>query len=195
MIKSDIKKAMQAAIEKIMQFGLEQDQAGKIIALFSREVILKRNDFWIEENNVCEHLGIITEGMCRHFYMNENGDEITRWVSLESDYITSFGSFIRGTKTNEHIQAIKPSKILVVHKDDWDAFYENHEFARIFWARVIEQHLIGMEERIFSLISLNAKNRFEYLKNAYTKLFMNVPDKYLASILGINPPTSKSITF
>jgi hypothetical protein len=44
-----------------------------------------------------------------------------------------------------------------------------------------------MEERVSSLIALNAKNRFEYLRNRYPKLVMNVPDKYLASILGIEP--------
>ena len=178
---------MHPSIEKIMQYGLDQNQAMQIISLFKTEVILKRNDYWLKENTICQQLGFITEGMCRHFYINDNGDEITRWVSLENEFITSLGSFIWKTKAKENIQTITPTKILVVQKEDWDVFYRDHEFARIFWTRAIEEYLIGMEERVFSLIALNARNRFEYLRNSYPKLMMNVPDKYIASIIGVNP--------
>jgi hypothetical protein len=178
---------MQQTIEKIMQFGLDQEQALQISSLFKTEVILKKNDFWLKENTVCEHLGFITEGMCRYFYVNDNGDEVTRWVSIENEFTTSLGSFIRKIRTKENIQAISPAKIQVAQKDDWDVFCKDHEFARIFWSKAIEEYLIGMEERVYSLIALNAKHRYENLRNNYPKLVMNVPDKYLASILGIKP--------
>lgn len=174
-------------IEKIMKSGFNQNQALQIIGLFKTEVNLKKNDLWLKENEICQHLVFITEGMFRHFYINEDGDEITRWVSLENAFITSLGSFIRQTKTKENIQAITPTKILVAKKEDWDVFCKDHEFARSFWTRAIEDYLIGMEERVFSLIALSAKNRFDYLKKSYPDLVMKVPDKYIASILGINP--------
>ena len=178
---------MHPSIEKIMQFGLDQNQATQIISQLKTEVILKRNEFWLKENTVCRHLGIITEGMCRHFYINDHGDEITRWVSLENEFVTSIGSFIRKTKAKENIQAITPTKILVAQKEEWDLFCKENEFARFFWLKAIEEVLIGMEERVFSLIALNAKNRFEYLRNNYPKIVMNVPDKYIASIIGVKP--------
>ena len=178
---------MHPIIEKLKQFGLDQNQVMQFISLFKTEVILKRNDFWLKENTICQQLGFITEGMCRHFYINDNGDEITRWVSLENEFVTSLGSFIKETKANENIQAITPTKILVAQKEDWDVFFKDHEFARIFWMKAIEEYLIGMEERVYSLIALNAKNRYEKLKQNYPKVVAKVPDKYLASILGIKP--------
>jgi hypothetical protein len=178
---------MHPSIKKLMQFGLDQNQATQISSLFKTEVILKRNDFWINEDTICQQLGFITQGMCRHFYIKDNGDEITRWVSLEDEFVTSVGSFIRKTKTHENIQAIAPTKILFVQKEDWDVFLKDHEFARIFWTKAIEEYLIGMEERVFSLIALSAKNRYEYLRNSYPQIVMNVPDKYIASIIGVKP--------
>jgi CRP/FNR family transcriptional regulator, anaerobic regulatory protein len=178
---------MNPIVEKITQFGLDQNQALQISSIFKTEVFLKKNDIWLKENAVCEHLGFITAGMCRHFYINDNGDEITRWVSLENEFITSLGSFIRKMKTNENIQAIATSKIFVAQKEDWDAYCNDHEFARIFWTRAMEEYLIGMEERVYSFIALNAENRYKYLKNSYPGIVLNVPDKYLASILGIQP--------
>jgi hypothetical protein len=43
---------MHPSIEKIMQFGLDQNQALQIISLFKTEVILKRNDFWLKGFNI-----------------------------------------------------------------------------------------------------------------------------------------------
>lgn len=178
---------MNPIVEKILQFGLDQNQALQISSIFKTEVILKKNDIWLKENTVCEHLGFITEGMCRYFYTNDNGDEVTRWVSIENEFTTSLGSLIRKIRTRENIQAISPAKILVAQKEDWEAFCKDHEFARIFWSKAIEGYLIGMEERVYSLIALNAKHRFENLRYNYPWLVKNVPDKYLASILGIKP--------
>jgi CRP-like cAMP-binding protein len=174
-------------IQKIMQLGLDENQARELVSLFKDEVSLKRNDFWLSENTICQHLGFISAGMCRHFYYNDKGDEITRWVSLENEFITSIGSFIRQNKTTENIQALQPTKILVLNKEDWENFCKKNQNAYFFWARAIEEYLIGLEERIYSLIALNAKDRYELLRKTYPQIILNVPDKYLASILGIKP--------
>lgn len=178
---------MHPLIEKLMQLGLDQNQALQMTSLFKTEVNLKKNDFWLKRNMTCQKFGFIIDGMCRLFYINDKGNEITRWVSIENDFITSLGSFIRKTNTNEYIQAITTSKILVAQKEEWDSFCNDHEFARVFWTRSMEEYLIGLEERVYSLIALNGENRYKYLKKSYPSLVLNVPDKYLASILGIQP--------
>ncbi len=53
---------MHPMIETLIQFGLDQNQALQISSIFKTEVILKKNDIWLKENTVCEHLGFITEG-------------------------------------------------------------------------------------------------------------------------------------
>ena len=63
--------------------------------------------------------------------------------------------------------------------------YNEEPFVRDFWTRSIEYYLIGMEARVYSLIALNAKSRYEQLLKDYPLLVSEVPNKYLASILGI----------
>jgi len=169
------------------KFGLNERQSEQFLSLFQNEVSLKKGEFWLREGEVCQHLGIITEGMCRHFFTNENADEITRWVSLESDFVTSLGSFVRGSESNENIQAISPTKIMVVDKAAWNAFYRENEFARQLWTVALEDYLIGLEERLFSQISQKAQDRFAFLQQNYPRMVRQVPNKYLASILGVNP--------
>jgi len=178
---------MQTLIEKFRLFGIDEREAIKLASIFSTQITLNKNEFLLKENSVCKQLGFVTEGMCRYYYINDNGDEVTRWVSLENEFTFSLGSFIRQIRTHENIQAIKPTKILVAEKQDWDAFCRENEYARLFWTIAIEEYLIDIEARVYSLIALNAKNRYENLKQNYPKLVREVPDKYLASILGVKP--------
>jgi signal-transduction protein with cAMP-binding, CBS, and nucleotidyltransferase domain len=178
---------MKALIEKIKLFGLDETKAIKLASIFSIETVLDKNDYFLNKNSVCTQLGFITKGMCRYYYVSENGDEVTRWVSLENEFTTSLGSFIMQSKSQENIQAIKPTTILSVEKEIWTSFYKEELIAQKFWTKAIEKYLIEIEERVYSLIALNAQSRYEILKQNYPKLVREVPDKYLASILGIKP--------
>jgi hypothetical protein len=60
-------------------------------------------------------------------------------------------------------------------------------FAQTFWTKAIQEYLIEIEARVYSLIALNAQSRYDRLIQNYPKLVSEVPDKYLASILGIKP--------
>jgi CRP-like cAMP-binding protein len=178
---------MQALIEKTKLFGLDEDQAIKLASIFSTEIVLDKNDFFLTENSICSKLGFITTGMCRYYYVTENGDEATRWVSLENEFTTSIASFIKQSKTHENIQAIKPTTILAVEKEEWTNFCKEETFAQTFWTKAIQEYLIEIEARVYSLIALNAQSRYDRLIQHYPKLVSEVPDKYLASILGIKP--------
>ena len=173
--------------DKLKLFGLDDKQAIKMSSIFSTQLILNKNDYLLREKSVCMQVGFIVEGMCRYFYVSDSGDEVTRWVSLENEFVISFGSFIKQSKTHENIQAIVPTKILAAQKEQWDNLCNEEEFARFFWTKSIEEYLIGIEARVYSLIALNAKNRYNSLIQDYPKLVRAVPDKYLASILGIKP--------
>jgi hypothetical protein len=132
--------------------------------------VLDKNDFFLTENSICSKLGFIITGMCRYYYVTENGDEATRWVSLENEFTTSIASFIKQSKTHENIQAIKPTTILAVEKEEWTTFCEEEIFAQTFWTRAIQEYLIEIEARVYSLIAMNAQSRYNTLIHNYPKL-------------------------
>jgi len=178
---------MNEFIDTLKLFGLDEKQAIKMSSIFSTQLILNKNDYLLKEKTVCAQVGFIIEGMCRYFYVSNSGDEVTRWVSLQNEFVLSFGSFIKQSKTHENIQAIVPTKILVAPKQQWDALCREEEFARMLWTKSIEEYLIEIEARVYSLIALSAQNRYKSLIQNYPQLVREVPDKYLASILGIKP--------
>ena len=130
---------MNPIVEKVRQFGL--DQALQISSIFKTEVILKKNDIWLKENTVCEHQGFITEGMCRYFYINGNGDEVTRWVSIENEFTISLGSFLRKIRTREDVQAAVRPKCWLPKRKSGKLFVKTTSLP-VFLARTLEGYLI-----------------------------------------------------
>jgi len=76
---------------------------------------------------------------------------------------------------------------LVIQKDDFRKYYEKSSMLRNIWTNNIEYHYLGMEERVFSLIALNADQRYGLFCNQYPGFIKKVPQKYIASMLGIEP--------
>ena len=169
-----------------IQHGLSEEQAIIMGSVFKEELVIEKGDYYLKTGQTCESIGFITNGMCRYYYDTDKV-EITRYVSFENEFITSLGSFIMDTPSIENIQAIKPSNVLITSKNDWQKLYQEHEFIRNFWTKTIENNYIGMENRVFNLIALTAEERYHWMLKNQPKFNQLVPDKYVASILGIQP--------
>jgi hypothetical protein len=92
------------------ELGLPKADIDQFESIFTERISFENGQFFIEEGAIVKGIGFITKGAFRYFYYNE-GEEITRWVSLEGDFITSLSSFIDRKPTTENIQAMKESEL------------------------------------------------------------------------------------
>lgn len=166
--------------------GLTPEQSQMLGAYFTDQMKLSRGDYFLKEGKVCNHVGIVMKGMCRHFYRTKDGD-VTRWVALPGTYVISLKSFIQQSPAVENIQAIEATEIATMPRTTWLNLYDEHEFLRTYWLRNIEENYVGMEERVFNLIAKTAEERYYWTLENQPRLTQEVPDKYLASMLGIHP--------
>jgi CRP/FNR family transcriptional regulator, anaerobic regulatory protein len=171
----------------LRQMGFSPGEADRFAAIFTTPVHVPKNGRFHSEGVVCEQLGFMTEGMLRYYYLTESGEEVTRWISMENEFVTSLSSFITQTPAQEIIQAIKPATILTATREDWLALYEQEAFVRQFWVKAIEANYVGMETRVANLISMTAQQRYEWVRQHQPRFITDVPDKYLASMIGIQP--------
>jgi CRP-like cAMP-binding protein len=177
---------MNSITDTFKNLGLSAEQTEKLSNVFKHTVKLKKGDFFHQNTQICDKIGFLESGMLRYFYDTEKND-FTRWVALESDFVTSLGSFISHKCVPENIQAIQPCKIIYANQDDWNMIYQEEHFVREFWTKAMEENYIGMENRLFNMIALSAEARYEWILKNYPKFNRYIPDKYLASMLGITP--------
>jgi CRP-like cAMP-binding protein len=147
---------------------------------------LKTDEFFAKEGMVCSNIGFIQKGMIRHYYIDDS-TETTRWVSLEGEFITSLGSFIQHKPSNHYLQAISPCELWVIPKSDFDKIHRDSPLVQRLWVRMMEMICLGFEDRIYQQLSRDAEKRYLYMMEKWPHIIKNVPQKYIASMMGIKP--------
>lgn len=147
--------------------------------------ILKKNDFLIQEGNICNEIVLIKTGILRSFYRNSEGNEITKCIAFENELASAYSSFITQQPTFENIQAICNTEVIVLKRKDIYNLYENSLEWQKLGRLLTELEYIQLENRTVSFQKQTAKERYDTLINNHSKYLKYIPLKYLSSYLGI----------
>ncbi len=147
---------------------------------------LKKGDFFIKEGAIATHIGFIISGKIIHYY-NVDGKELTRWVSIQNNFVTAFISFINGSKSLENLACIEDVEIILYDKNYFQNTLMLFKEIELLWKQTLETNMIGYEHRIYQLITTKAEERYLNFRKTYPWFEKEVPQKYIASMLGIEP--------
>ncbi len=156
------------------------------------KVMLAKNEYLLNEGQVCRHLYFLEHGALRGFY-NLDGKEITHWFGFENDFVTSFHSFTTREPAVENIQLLEGSILWAISKDTVaDLFNQYHEIERL--VRIAyEKYYIRLEERFVNAQFKTARERYENLLQQTPHILERVPLGCVASYLGISQETLSRI--
>lgn len=157
-----------------------------MLSLF-KPLMLKKDDYFLEIGKRCNQVAFIKSGMLRIYYPNDKGEETTCYFSLPNEFVTSFSSFTTGNRSIENIQAILPTEIFVIEKQDLEMLYKKIPVTQEFGRKAAENLSIIMEKRISLFLNNSADERYQFLLSQNPILIQTVPLQYLASFLGISP--------
>ncbi|MBL7910546.1 MAG: Crp/Fnr family transcriptional regulator [Bacteroidia bacterium] len=148
---------------------------------------LKKKDYFLEMGRKCNEVAFIKSGMLRIFYHNDRGEETTCYFSLPNEFVTSFSSFTTQTPSMENIQAILPTELFIIAKQDLEMLYHKIPATQEFGRKAAENLTLIMEKRISLFLNNSADERYQILVKNSPALVRTVPLQYLASYLGISP--------
>jgi CRP-like cAMP-binding protein len=152
---------------------------------------VSKNDFVLREGETCKDLIFVQSGCLRLFYIHQ-GIEVSVWFALQNSSAIEIYSFISETPTNNYLQAIEDTEILYLPKTELDKLYISHpimqEMMRKFWEDVI----LNLLERFTALQRDSAEQRYLDLMNK-PELLQTIPQKYLASFIGVTPTSLSRI--
>ena len=173
-------------------FGISEAHLNAISKMFKEERI-EKNDFYLKKDQFCNKLSFITEGNLRIFDIAANGKEITQWISTPGDFITDLSGLIFRTKARRDIKALSNTKLYTIYRTDYELIGGEvpnwDKLEKLFIAKCF----ITLEDRVFSFLSMDSKERYEHLFAYKPSLFNEVPLQYLASMLGMSPETLSRI--
>ena len=152
-----------------------------------RQKIVKRRQFILSSGDVCKHYNFIAEGCFKMYKVDENGKEHNLHFAIENQWITDIGSFHSEQPSQLYIEAIEPSVILQISKQNLIYFYEKSiKFNRIFRV-IVENEYVLLQNRLLQNISTSAERRYLEFIRLYPNLFNRISNVQVASYLGITP--------
>jgi CRP-like cAMP-binding protein len=176
-------------VSKFMQLTPLDKEA---IELNFKPIFLKRKDFLLKENRVCDFVAFLNSGVIRHYHIKD-GNEITCDITLNNNFITDFKSLTQNAPSKYYFQVLKDAELLVIVKSELYRLYAENRNIESF-GRIMAEHVAQRTIDIaMSLSSEKPEERVEKLVKGRPELFQEVPQRYLANLLGISPESLSRI--
>lgn len=153
---------------------------------------LKRKDFLLREGTVCNFVAFLNTGIIRHFHIKD-GNEITCDITLQNNFITDFRSLTQNIPSGYNFQILKEAELMVIKKNDLFRLYEENRNIESLGRIMAEQVAQRTIDIAMSLSSDKPEERVEKLICQRPDLFQEVPQRYLANLLGLSPESLSRI--
>lgn len=175
---------MKSIFQSIQNFSAEElNLLDDLITLRT----LKKGEFLLTENQVCNEIVFIKSGILRSFFLNHKGDEITNCFTFENEFMASFASFITEEKAEENIQALVDTELQVLDRKCLEKLYKSGFNWQETGRKLTEIEFVNLQKRMISFQKLSGAQRYEELYKNHQKYLQLIPLHYLASYLGITP--------
>lgn len=146
---------------------------------------LKKNEFFVKENEICQHFCFIESGILQHS-IEVLDEEKTTYLALRNSVTSSLSSFLFGKPSRKSIKAIADCKLWIVDLKTFKDLIENNKAFHQFYYNVIEKQICLIDDYRIDLLTLTPEERYRKLLATEPKLLQEVPLHYLSSFLGIS---------
>ena len=172
--------------------ALTQHEEEYFLSLLKYQEVRKR-DFVLQQGTVCKSIYFVNSGMLRAFFTDQETKESTIMFAMEDWWITDMHCFLQQSAAMLSIQAVEASTVLKLSKQDLDALYDKVPTFERFFRILMQNAYVREQVRVLENLSLPAQVRYGNFIKKYPQIVQQVPQKQIASYLGITPEFLSSI--
>lgn len=136
---------------------------------------------------VSGHRNYVAKGAFRSFFVDKEGKEHTLQIAIEDWFISDFYSYITRTPATLYAEALEDSVLFQLTYDEIEALCARHHGICNYFRITTEHAFANSRKRLLSNFSLSAEERYHEFTNRYPGINRRVPQKVIASYLGISP--------
>jgi CRP-like cAMP-binding protein len=148
-----------------------------------------RNEILLYAGEVNPYMYFVNSGCLRIYMMDAEGREATRFLVMDNRFGTAFPSFILQEPSLAYVQTIEPSELLYINFTDFQGLMDTFPGWETIYRINLEKDYIASIKRIESLITMDAKERYNLLMASDPQMIQRLPSKIIADYLGISQET------
>ena len=141
----------------------------------------------LNAGEVCKHSYFVHSGILRSFNINDNIVEHVLQFACEGWWIGDMYSLITQKPGNLYVEVNEDAEVVLLSKENQEILYQEIPKLERFFRILIENSLVANQERLMDNLSLSAEERFEKFCTKYPTLIQKVPQKQIASYIGVTP--------
>jgi len=153
---------------------------------------LKSGDYFLEEGQVCRHVGFIEQGLMR-YHMNNDGNQKTLYFSKEGGFVCNYQSFLPREPSNTSIQAIEDTALQIISRENLQRLYSEIAEGEKLGRLAIEDVFLSSIQQLKSFYKDSPAARYQLFLQAYPDLAQRIPQYHIASYVGIKPQSLSRI--
>ncbi|MFN4853053.1 MAG: Crp/Fnr family transcriptional regulator [Bacteroidota bacterium] len=165
-------------------FQTSKSEIEKVVSTFTENAV-KKNETLISKGEICRYTFFVCKGSVRAYFIDDNGQESTRYIALENQFITTIHSFTSQTPTNEFIEATEKGEVLQISYNDFKIILGETKLGKDLYNKQLEIAYMTNHGRLESFLKMTAKQRYDFLLETNPAIIQRLSNKIVASYLGI----------
>jgi CRP-like cAMP-binding protein len=163
--------------------------------LFEKRLVYKefsKNEILLHAGDIEQYIYFMTEGITRIF-QHKNDTEYTLRFNFPISAFNSYVSFISQTPSLISVETLTSIKVFRMSYQNMQSLYDESKNAERVGRKMIELIYMQREMKELQLHSRTAEDYYCDLLKTNKELIQQIPQKYLASYLGITPESLSRI--
>jgi len=129
----------------------------------------------------------VNTGALMTYYTDADGHDHVMQFAMPGWWTGDLSSIMKGTESLFSTRALAESEVLLITHSSLDQLLEKYPRFERFYRILFQNSLITQQGRILQNLSAPAEERYLNFTKKYPTLEQFVPQKYIASYLGITP--------
>lgn len=152
-----------------------------------KEIKLSKKEYVLNQGQSCKSIYYVNLGVLRAYHLNNDGKDSTVMFAVSDWWVTDMSAFTYSHPALLSIQAVANCQLLQLSKESLEQLYQEVPAFEKYFRVIMQNAYIREQSRTIQNLSLTAKTRYENFIAKYPQVVANVPQKQIASYLGITP--------
>ena len=148
---------------------------------------VEKGEIILQENSSRKIQIFVASGCLRAFYKTETGKDHTLQFATKNWWISDYMTLFNKEKNLLSIESLSHSKIMIIEQARLEELFSKYPEFGIINRMNLQNRIASLQKRIFGLLTLTAKEKYEKFIKDYEVFEKVIPNYQIATFLGITP--------
>lgn len=167
---------------------LTDEEFSYILSHFT-EKKLKKHQYLVQVGDNVMHTYWVQKGLLKATYTDEKGKEHILQFAMENWWMSDYQAYFTQTQAILNVDCLEDVELLGLSYENREKICKELHKMEFFFRKKANSGFIALQKRMLSLMSDDAKKRYDLLLKQYPALFQRVPKTIIAAYLGVSRET------